>query len=73
MRDIVIENFTCEKVLQKPLYLQGFARAPMSNITLKNCHFKQAGEASIVTHVNHFTLDNVSINGKIVNTQDLDS
>ncbi len=71
VRDIVIENLTCEKVLQKPLYLQGFARAPMSNITLKNCHFKHTGQTSIVSHVNNISLDNVSIDGKIVQAKDI--
>ncbi|SMF15270.1 Polygalacturonase [Alteromonadaceae bacterium Bs31] len=71
VRDIVIENFHCNNVIHKALNLQGFERAPMSDITLRNCHFDKVGEASIVKNVNNFVLDNVSIEGNVVNVDEL--
>ena len=71
VRDIVIENMTCKNVIRRPLNLQGFARAPMNDISLINCHFLRSGEPSIVKHVANFTLENVSIDGKPVSTADI--
>ncbi|MDN4501090.1 glycoside hydrolase family 28 protein [Alteromonadaceae bacterium BrNp21-10] len=71
VRDIIIENMDCQQVLKKPLYLQGFERAPMYDIKLKNCHFNNTGEDSIVRHVNNMTLDNVTIDGKTVALNDV--
>ena len=71
VRDIVIENFTCNNVLNKPLYLQGFNRKPMSDITLVNCHFNSGGERSVVKNIDDFILENVTIGGEPVSVKTL--
>ena len=71
VRDIVIENLHCEDVIKKPLNLQGFERAPMSDITLRNCHFDKAGEKSIVKNINNMILENVTIAGQSVTLKDV--
>lgn len=71
VRDIVIENLYCQKVLQRPMNLQGFERKPIHDFHLVNCHFKQADELSIVRNVKNITFDNVSINNVLVNPNTL--
>ncbi|GAA78404.1 MULTISPECIES: glycoside hydrolase family 28 protein [Pseudoalteromonas] len=62
VRDIKIDNLHCKNVLSKALYLNGFARDPIKDITLTNSHFDQVGDESIVNHVTNFTIDNVTLN-----------
>ena len=71
VRDIVIENLHCKNVIRKPFNLQGFERAPMRDITVRNCTFARGGEPSIVRHVENFTLDNVTIEGQVISAEQL--
>ncbi len=71
VRDIVIENLHCKEVIHKALNLQGFERAPMYDITLKNCSFDKTGEPSVVKNVNNLILQNVTIAGKPVVAKDV--
>jgi len=71
VRDIVIENLTCENVIEMPMNLQGFPRAPMHDFHLVNCHFKRAGKPSIVHDVKGMTMASVTIAGKSVGVTDV--
>lgn len=67
VRDVVIENLKCGEILNQPLNLQGFERKPITDFHLKNCEFNNAKKSSVVRNIDNFTLDNVKINGQIVN------
>lgn len=71
VRDIVIENLHCQQVLKRPLNIQGFERKPISDIHLIDCHFNQADSPSVVRNVENFTTDNVSVNGKPIQANEL--
>jgi len=71
VRDVKIQNITCEKVLSKAIDLRGFSHDPIQNIHIENSQFNQVKDASIVKHVEGFTLRKVRINGKTVNANDL--
>lgn len=62
VRDIVIERLNCKKVLSKALYLQGFKRDPIYDITLIDSHFIDVEKDSIVKNVKGFKFENVTIN-----------
>lgn len=67
VRDVVIENLVCQEILNQPMNLQGFAHHPISDFHLINCQFNKAPKPSIVRNIKDFTLDNVTINGELVN------
>ena len=46
--------------------LRGFQNAPITNIRLKNCTFENAAKAAVSENVEGMTLDNVTVNGKVV-------
>ena len=71
VRNIKIENLVCQKVLKKPMNIQGFSRDPIYDVHLTNCHFNQAKEKSIVRDINNLTFTNVSINGKAASVDDV--
>ncbi|NQZ90052.1 MAG: glycoside hydrolase family 28 protein [Colwellia sp.] len=73
VRDVRIENLTCEKILQKPLFFRGTSESPIHDIHLTNCHFNQAKEHSSINEVNNLNFTNVSINGKKVLVSDVSS
>jgi len=65
MRNYVVENLTCTKG-SRAVDLQGLGNAPIYDITMKNCTFNAIEKESIVKNVQGVKLENVKINGKIV-------
>ncbi|WP_426051850.1 glycoside hydrolase family 28 protein [Brevundimonas sp. SL161] len=62
---LTIERMTvgrCERVLD----LQGFANAPIRNITLRDCDFTRAAEPDIIAHVEGITYERVRRNQQAV-------
>jgi polygalacturonase len=64
-RDIEMRNVTSKRS-PYGLYLRGFARAPISNVRVIDCRFDGVGKGNRVEQVAGLVMQNVSINGSIV-------
>ncbi|HET6977209.1 MAG TPA: glycoside hydrolase family 28 protein [Pyrinomonadaceae bacterium] len=66
----VVRNYTVDKLRSSRskygLDVQGFPSAPIFNLRLKDCTFDNVAEGNIVKNVKDATLDDVKINGRIV-------
>jgi polygalacturonase len=65
VRNYVVENLTCGKG-NRAVDLQGLDNAPIYDIVMKNCTFEAIEKPSVVKNVRGVKLENVKINGKIV-------
>ena len=63
-RNIVVEKLKLQKS-EYPLYLRGFTNAPIENISLRECEFN-AEKPSLIENVKGLSVQNVRINGKLV-------
>ena len=61
LRNVVVENVTSGKS-QHALFLRGYERTPIGHIKLINCRFEGVQKASVISHVSHLELINVSVN-----------
>jgi hypothetical protein len=48
------------------LDVQGLTGAPIFDLRLTNCVFDNVAEPSIVKNINNATLENVKINGRLI-------
>ncbi len=67
VRNYVVTNLKSAKS-PRALDVQGFKHAPIINLRLENCTFDNVAEASIVKHVEGLRLNQVRVNGKLVDT-----
>jgi polygalacturonase len=65
MRNYVVENLNC-KTGNRAVDLQGLANAPIYDVSMKNCTFGTLKNPSVVKNVQGLQLNNVKIDGKIV-------
>jgi len=65
VRDYTVENLRSARS-KHALDVQGLPAAPIFNLRLTNCTFDNVAEANIVKNVQNATLDNVKINGRII-------
>jgi polygalacturonase len=65
VRNYVVENLTCGKG-NRAVDLQGLDNAPIYDIVMKNCAFEAIEKPSVVKNVRGVRLENVKINGKVV-------
>lgn len=65
VRHLEIEKVTSQKS-QYVLYLKGYARAPITDIRLRNCSFANTAQPNLVEHVAKLVLKDVKINGAAV-------
>jgi len=65
VRDYTVDNLRSARS-KHALDVQGLAGAPIVNLQLKNCTFDNVAEGNIVKNVKDATLDNVKINGRVV-------
>ncbi|HEX8369387.1 MAG TPA: glycoside hydrolase family 28 protein [Pyrinomonadaceae bacterium] len=65
VRNYVVENLTCGKG-NRAVDLQGLDNAPIYDILMKNCTFEAIEKPSVVKNVRGVKLENVKINGKVV-------
>jgi polygalacturonase len=65
MRNYVVEDVRSGKS-EFAVDLQGLDNAPISNVKLKDMTFQNVSKGSIVKNVNGLTLNDVKVNGKIV-------
>ena len=67
----IVRNFMVNRLKsgksKHALDVQGFKNAPIYNLRLENCTFENVASPSIVKNVENLVLQNVRINGKIVN------
>jgi hypothetical protein len=63
IRNISIERMTVKKCATA-LNLVGYDTAPLENITLKDCTFKEASQGYKIEHVKGLALVNTRVNGK---------
>lgn len=66
VRNYVVEDLTCGTG-NRAVDLQGLDGAPIYNVTMRNCTFGTVKNPSIVKNVKGVKLDNVKVNGKLVN------
>jgi polygalacturonase len=68
----VVRNYTVEKLhsgkSKHAMDVQGLPGAPVLNLRLVDCTFDNVAEGNIVKNVNGATLDNVKINGRLINS-----
>ena len=65
VRDYTVDNLRSAKS-KHALDVQGLTGAPIVNLQLKNCTFDNVAEGNIVKNVKDATLENVKINGRVV-------
>jgi len=70
VRNLSINNLKSGKS-RHALDVQGFANAPVYDLRLKDCTFENVAEASIVKNVSGMTIENVRVNGKLVERETL--
>ena len=61
VRNIFIENLTSQSSLYA-LFLEGYARSPITRINLKDCQFKGVKNKNVINHVTGLKMTDVSIN-----------
>jgi hypothetical protein len=61
----VVERMKVQKAV-RVLDSQGLPRAPVDDITLKDCTFEGVTEKSIIQYTNKVNLEGVRVNGKVV-------
>ena len=66
----VVRNYTVDNLRSSKskyaLDVQGFPSAPIMNLRLRKCTFDNVADGNIVKNVKDATLDNVKINGRII-------
>ncbi|WP_353203304.1 glycoside hydrolase family 28 protein [Sphingomonas sp.] len=67
LRDIVIERLTATRAT-RVLDSQGLPRAPVGDLTLRDCRFDGVTAPSIIRHTGRVQLDHVVVNGRNVAT-----
>jgi polygalacturonase len=65
VRNINMENVICNKS-KYGVRIDAYERSPVSGLHLKNCRFMDVHEGNILNHVKDVKVDNVKINGKLV-------
>jgi len=66
VRNINMENVTSKKS-RYALSIRAYDRSPATDIHLKNCTFDNVERANVLEGVKNLTLENVKINGEVVN------
>jgi polygalacturonase len=66
----VVRNFTVDHIVSKKskyaFDVQGLTSAPIYDLRLKDCTFDNVAESNIVKNVSGVRLENVKVNGKIL-------
>jgi len=65
VRDYTVDNLRSAKS-KHALDVQGLSGAPIVDLHLKNCTFDNVAEGNIVKNVKDATLENVKINGRVI-------
>lgn len=65
VKNINLENITSQKS-RYGLYLKGYERSPIIDVTLKNCSFDNVEKDNIISNVKNLVLENVKINNKLM-------
>jgi polygalacturonase len=65
VRNYTVENLICAKG-SRAVDLQGLDNAPIYDVTMKNCTFNLIEKESILKNVRGVKLENVKVNGKVV-------
>jgi polygalacturonase len=67
LRNVVVERLRVKKAV-RVLDSQGLPKAPVSDITLKDCEFGGVTQPSVVKYTRAVTLEKVRVNGRVVNS-----
>jgi len=70
VRNLVVDGLKSGKS-RHALDVQGFANAPVYDLRLKDCTFENVAQPSVVKNVSGLTLENVRVNGKLVDRETL--
>ncbi|HEX8282803.1 MAG TPA: glycosyl hydrolase family 28 protein [Pyrinomonadaceae bacterium] len=70
VRNLVVDGLKSGKS-RHALDVQGFADAPVYDLRLKDCTFENVERPSVVKNVTGMTLENVRVNGKLVDRETL--
>ena len=62
VRNIDIRNLICQKAKQV-FQVRGYARSPIQNLHLTNCHFKEVAAIGVLEKLDNFAASNVTIKG----------
>jgi hypothetical protein len=68
VRNINMENVTCNKS-KYGVPIDAYERSPVSGLHIKNCSFMNVRSGNILNHVTDLKVENVKINGRLVNDQ----
>ena len=67
VRNVELRGVTCEKS-KHALYIRGYEDAPVRDVRLIDCHFRQVDRESIIENVEDLRYRNVTINGAPVSS-----
>lgn len=67
VRNIMVENVTSEKS-KYPLYLWGYKRSPIRNVTIRNCTFNNNTADNLLKNVSELNFENFTVNGEILSS-----
>ncbi|HEX5057467.1 MAG TPA: glycoside hydrolase family 28 protein [Gammaproteobacteria bacterium] len=63
VKNIVIEDLHCRRAA-KVFQIRGYARSPVTGLSLKNARFERVEDTGVIENVADFTVENLYINGK---------
>ena len=64
VRNIFVENVTSQKS-KHALYLEGYARSPITNLHVVNCRFDGVAEGSVLNHYRELKMKEFYVNGEL--------
>jgi hypothetical protein len=65
LRNVMIERLHARNAV-RVIDSQGLPSAPVTDITLRDCSFEGVREPSVIRHTERLRLENVRVNGKVV-------
>lgn len=65
VKNVNLENITSKKS-KHGIYLKGYERSPITDVTLKNCTFENAEKPNVISNVENMVLENVKINNELI-------
>ena len=65
VRNVEMRDVTCEKS-KHALYIRGYEDAPVQDVRLIDCHFRNVERESVIENVEDLTFKNVTVNGEPV-------
>lgn len=63
LRNVTLENITSQSS-RRAVFIEALERSPVTNLTIRNCHFSGVEEDNFIDYIDGLVLENVTINGE---------